>query len=121
MNVREINRKTIQQLFIFIDHLLRLPDNAEDKMYKELKPLIKKEDAHMGLSLEDTAFAKFARKEAREEGIKEGLKEGIEQGEKQKAIEIATRILKKGGAEEEVADITGLPLVDVMRLKERVD
>ncbi|MGM0900701.1 MAG: Rpn family recombination-promoting nuclease/putative transposase [Bacillota bacterium] len=125
MKVRELYRKTVQQLFIFIDHILRLPDNAEGKMYKELKPLIEKEDTHMGLSLEDTAFAKFARKEAREEGLKEGRKEGrkegIEQGEKQKAIEIATRILKKGGSEEEVADITGLPLVEVIRLKGSLD
>jgi hypothetical protein len=133
MNVRELNRKTVQQLFIFIDHILRLPDNAEGKMYIELKPLIEKEDTHMGLSLEDTAFAKFARKEAREEGLKEGMKEGmkeghkegrkegIELGEKQKAIEIATRILKKGGAEEEVADITRLPLVEVRKLKESLD
>lgn len=113
MNVRELNRKTVQQLFIFIDHILRLPDNAESKIYNELKPLIEKEETHLGLSLEDTAYAKFARKEA----LEEGRIEGIEQGEKQKAIEIATRILKKGGSEEEVADITGLPLVEVKKIK----
>jgi predicted transposase/invertase (TIGR01784 family) len=113
MKVGELKRKTIQQLFIFIDHILRLPDNVAGNMYQEFIPLIEKEETYMGLSLEDTPFAKFVRKEAR--------KEGIELGEKQKAIEIATKLLIKGGPDEEVADITGLPLVEVIKLRKSLD
>jgi len=72
MNVRERKRKTIQQLFIIIDHLLRLPEQAEGRLFLELKPLNEKGDSKMGLSLEDTSFAKFFRKEGIEQGIEKG-------------------------------------------------
>ena len=62
----------------------------------------------MGLSLEDTSFAKYLRKEGLEEGMEKGIEKGIVQGEKLKALEIAEKLLKKGFSVEEVADDTGL-------------
>ena len=59
----------------------------------------------MGLSLEDTSFAKFYRKE------------GLKEGEKKKAIEIATRLLSKGFSIEEVAEDTGLTIEEVKKIQ----
>ena len=68
---KEANREILRKLFIFIDHILRLPKQAEDKLVQELKTLIDKEDVDMGLSIEDTSFAKYFRKEGLEEGKRE--------------------------------------------------
>ena len=40
MKEKEANRKILRKLFIFIDHILRLPKQAEDKLVQELKTLI---------------------------------------------------------------------------------
>ncbi len=77
MKEKELKREYLKKLFIFIDHILRLPQEAEGKLIQELKSIMEEEGAYMGLSLEDTSFAKFFR----------------EEGEKQKAIKIATRLL----------------------------
>jgi len=68
---------------------------------------IEMEDFNMGLSFEDTFLAKYLRKE------------GIEQGEKQKALEIAAKLLKKGFSVEEVADDTGLDVEEVRDMQDR--
>ena len=116
---KEANREILRKLFVFIDHILRLPKQAEDKLVQELKPLIDKEDVDMGLSLEDTSFAKYFRKEGLEEGIEKGIEKGIVQGEKLKALEIAAKLLKKGFSVEEVADDTGLDVEEVRDIQDR--
>ena len=116
---KEENRKILRKLFVFIDHILRLPKQAEDKLVQELKTLIDKEDVDMGLSLEDTSFAKYFRKEGLEEGIEKGIEKGIVQGEKQKALEIAAKLLKKGFSVEEVAEDTGLNIEEVKVIQDR--
>lgn len=65
----------------------------------------------MGLSMKDTALAKYY--------INEGEKKGFAEGEKQKALEIAVKLLKKGSSVEDVADITGLSLEQVRVINER--
>ena len=68
----------------------------------------------MGLSLEDTSFAKYFKKE----GFQEGIQEGIEKGEKQKAIEIAKKLLQNGISVEVVADTTGLTMEELNKIQE---
>ncbi|BAF60517.1 hypothetical protein PTH_2336 [Pelotomaculum thermopropionicum SI] len=53
----------------------------------------------------------------RAEGIKEGLKQGIKQGIKEGKLETARAALRKGLPEDVVAEITGLDLETVRRLK----
>ena len=113
INEKEENRKILRKLFVFIDHILRLPKQAEEKLVKELKPLIDKGDDDIGLSFEDTFLAKYLRKE----GLEEGMEKGIEKGEKQKAIEIATKLLNKGFSVEEVAEDTGLDVEEVKNIQ----
>ena len=50
---------------------------------------------------------------------KEGLEEGIDKVEKQKALEIAEKLLKKGFSVEEVADDTGLDVEEVRDIQDR--
>lgn len=58
----------------------------------------------MGLSLEDTSFAKYFMKEGREK----------------EKVEIAVKLLIKGDSIEEVVTITGLPEQKVEELKEKI-
>jgi predicted transposase/invertase (TIGR01784 family) len=119
---KEIKREYIQKLFVFIDHILRLPADVDQKLMQEMRPIIEKEEVSMGLSLDDTSFAKFFRKEGLEEGIEKGIKQGIEkgieQGIEQNKIDTAVRLLEKDNSVEFVAEITGLSIVEVKRLKE---
>ncbi|WP_394234181.1 hypothetical protein [Niallia oryzisoli] len=101
MKKKEVNREYIQKLFIFIDYILRLPKKAEDKLYQEIIPLVEKEETGMGLSLENTPFAKFL--------------------QKQKAIEIATRLLQNGFSVEEVVKYTGLEKEDVCKIQKGIE
>ncbi|WNS76075.1 hypothetical protein RRV45_03425 [Bacillus sp. DTU_2020_1000418_1_SI_GHA_SEK_038] len=66
----------------------------------------------MGLSLEDTSFARYFRKE----GFEEGKAEGKEEGEKQKTIEIAKNLLKMNISIESICEATGLTLEEVKGL-----
>ncbi|HLU22127.1 MAG TPA: hypothetical protein VKZ77_06545 [Bacillaceae bacterium] len=109
---KEIKREYIQKLFTFIDHIMRLPDEVDMKLVQEMKPIIEKEGKGMGLSLDDTSFAKFYRKE----GLEEGLKKGKAEGEKQKAQEIAIKLLQKGESIEDVSDTTGLSHEEIKSL-----
>lgn len=100
-------RECIHKLLSFIEHLLRLPDDMDIKLLHDIKPIIEKEDTMMGLSLNDTSIARFFRKEGKEEG------------EKQKAIEIALKLISKGETIEEVSSLTGLSIEEVKLLSEK--
>lgn len=104
---KEMKREYIQKLFVFIDHIIRLLEEAGLQLIRDLEPIMEKEAEQMGLSMKDTSFAKYYLKEGKREGIKEGK------------IEIAVRLLKKEHSVEDVAEITGLPLKEVRELKEK--
>ena len=59
---------------------------------------------------------KFA--EGRAEGIAEGRAEGIAKGRAEGIVEVAKKMLDKGMSAEVVADMTGLSLDQVSRLKQ---
>lgn len=83
---KEIRREYVNKLFIFIDHILRLPEAEEKRITQEIRPLIK-EESFMALSFETTYLAKYLREEwkekGKEEGLEEGRKEGLEEGRKE--------------------------------------
>ena len=55
------------------------------------------------------------------EGLEQGLQEGLEQGAQQKAVEAATNLLRmKVLTPEQIAQGTGLPLDEVLALKEQL-
>lgn len=106
---KDTKKEYIQRLFIFIDHLLTLPKEIEHTFIRELSPIIEREGTNLGLSLEDTSFAKYYLREGKEKGRMEGKLE--------KAIEIAKKLLAKGASIEDIAEITDLPVSDVKKLK----
>ncbi len=108
---KEMKRKYIQKLFVFIDHILRLPEDADSRLIRDMKPILEKEAVMMGLSLKDTSFARYYLEEGKKEGKKEGLKEG--------KTEIAFRLLEKGHSIEDVAEITGFSIQEIKGLKEK--
>ncbi|WHY80893.1 hypothetical protein QNH23_13350 [Siminovitchia fortis] len=65
----------------------------------------------MGLSMKDTFLAKYYMKEGEKKGIEVGIKEG--------KVEIAVRLLGRGESADDVAEITGLTLEEVERIKDR--
>ncbi len=75
-----------------------------------------KEDLHYQASMFDSSFGEgFV--EGEKKGVEKGRVEGIEKGEKQKAIEIAKKSLLKGLDIEIVADLTGLSIEDIKKIK----
>ena len=46
-----------------------------------------------------------------------GYEEGIEEGSKQKAYEIAKKMLKKGNSIKDICDITGLSIEEIEELR----
>lgn len=63
-------------------------------------------------------LAKWSDYIAENKGYEEGRAEGIEEGSKQKAYEIAKKMLKKGNSIEDICDITGLSIEEIEQLKE---
>ena len=61
-----------------------------------------------------TSFERRGRKEGRKEGRQQGRVEGLEQGEQKAKREIAQRLLAKGMPPEQVADLSGLPLAEII-------
>ncbi|MFS0644090.1 hypothetical protein [Siminovitchia sp. 179-K 8D1 HS] len=104
---KEMKREYIQKLFVFIDHVLRLPEETEWRLVNDLKPIIQKEAVQMGLSMKDTFLAKYY--------MNEGEKKGKIEGK----IEIAVRLMEKGYCVEDAADITGLSIEEIKRIKDR--
>ena len=66
---------------------------------------------------EKTKFAE-GRAEGRAEGIAEGRAEGIAEGRAEGFMEVAKKMLDKGMSAEVVADMTGLSLDEVFKLKQ---
>jgi len=116
MRVREENKEIVKKLFIFIDHLLKIPQEAQDKLVQELKPIIDQEGVKLGLSLEDTSFAKYFKKE----GFEEGIEKGIEKGRKEGAREIAKKLLQSGFTMEVVAENTGVTVEELKEIQKEI-
>ncbi len=94
-------RKYIQKLLIFIDHIIRLPEDEDVFLLTQLKPLIEREDIRMGLSFDDTSIAKYFKNL------------GIE--EERRAL--ALKMLEDGLDLSLIAKYTGLSLEEIQRLQ----
>jgi hypothetical protein len=50
-------------------------------------------------------------------GLRQGEAIGLEKGEAKKALAVALGLLARGMAPEDIAEITGLPVADILRLR----
>ena len=114
---------------------LKIKNKELDKAIEKLEYMSKKdEERHIVDSLKDyerdyyndTKTAKEeGLKEGKEEGLKEGLDKGLKEGldkglkegEKNKSIEIAKNMLKKGYKIEDISELSGLSLDEIEELK----
>lgn len=108
-------RAYVQKLLIFVDHIIRLPEDENVALLTELEPLIEREDIGMGLSLEDTSFAKYFKNLGREEGIEKGMEKGRE--EEKRAL--ALKMLEDGLDLSLITKYTGFSLEELKRLQEQ--
>lgn len=111
---KDEKREYIQKLLIFIDHIIRLPEDEDAALLTQLKPLIEREDITVGLSFDDTSIAKYFKNLGREEGRKEGWEEGREEEKR----EIAQKLLKEGVEITIIVRASGLTREEVEELKQ---
>ncbi|MCR5387224.1 MAG: Rpn family recombination-promoting nuclease/putative transposase [Treponema sp.] len=100
-------------------HYIHTNEPAEDDFSKRLEDYVKKiknsekfRRDYAAMNLHDRDIMRLAKQE--------GLAEGITQGTQQKAIEAAEKALEMNLTVEQAAEITGLPLEQVLELKKQV-
>lgn len=96
-------------------------DKMMDSVKREMKGLMEEIDGI--LYYDEAKLQKAIEKEmaekGRAEGLEQGLKEGLEQGRKENSYEIAKNLLALGvNTMEQIAEVTGLPLEEVKKIKE---
>ncbi len=71
----------------------------------------------MGLSLDDTSFARYYKKLGQEEGRVEGKAEGKAEGEKQRTIEFVKNLLELNASIEIISKATNLTEDEINTIK----
>ena len=70
---------------------------------------------------DEEVFKQNVREDGYLEGLEEGMAKGVEKGTSQKAIEDAENFLKLGvGTVEQISQAIGLPLEQVLQIKENL-
>ncbi len=68
--------------------------------------------------LSDKASLQTAKLKGREEGIQEGLQQGVQKGKQEEKFDVARRMLAKGNSVEDAAEIAGLSVEKVSKLRQ---
>ena len=126
--------ESIFERFIYVlkhmDILQRMPWMAQDAVFKKLSEIAevgsldREERLRYDESLRhyrDTIVVmegQFMEGERKglEKGRAEGRAEGFAEGEKQRSVDIARKMKAKGMSDEEISEMTGLPLSDIQNL-----
>lgn len=111
-----LDRKKIERLFIFIDHVIELQEEETEALVYEITPMIEKEGKEMSLSLEDTSFAKYYKRIGKEEGREEGIKEGEAKGMILGQKEVARKMLQEGYSIDVITKLTELSKEEIENL-----
>ena len=88
---------------------LRGDKNMKERFESHMKFVLNK---NTDISIARNDGIKIGRKEGRDEGIKVG----IEKGEKNKSIEIARNMLKRGYNITEISELSGLSIEEIKKL-----
>ncbi len=116
-----MNRETISALYNFIDWMMNLPEELEDKIYQEI---VKTEEEHQ-MAVLSTAERigrqkgiREGRQEGRQEGLQEGLREGLQQGLHKAIADILEIKFGEAGVElaKKIVSITSIELLENLRL-----
>ncbi|MFD1349903.1 Rpn family recombination-promoting nuclease/putative transposase [Oceanobacillus caeni] len=103
----ELNPAKMELIYGFFETYLKLNDKEEEQMNKEVSKL-PKEEADRILELPNSYI---------EKGIEIGIKEGIEKEREQ----VVHNMLKKGLSLELIAEVSGLSIDKVVKIKDNLD
>ncbi|MGY4690933.1 transposase [Salibacterium sp. K-3] len=116
-----IDRAKFTLLTGFFETYLTLTPSEEETLREEVKAMEKQESdkvMEIMVSYEKKGMEK-GWKQGKKEGKEKGKKEGIEQGKEIKQMETASAMLKKDMDIDLIAEITGLPTEEILRLKDK--
>lgn len=101
------DEKFLTALIYFVDYLLQVPEEWNEKLKVELEPMIKEGEAYMkGFKrLKDTPTFGLIYKEAEEKGREE----------------VAKRLINKNFSDTEVSDLTGLDMEKIVKLRKMMN
>lgn len=105
------NKEQIRTLLKFVDWIIRLPDELQDKLKKEI---IKIEEEYKMLYV--PSWERSAQQKGEQIGEKRGEKRGIRLGKKEEKLETAKRMLSDGLNIETIRKYTGLPEKEIRAL-----
>jgi len=113
----------LSALLYFIDYLLQIPSELEERLTDEpIEELRKEEVKIMGMErLRDTpTFGRLLRnleEEAIKKGLEQGKREGKEEGKQEAEKEFAQRLLKQGLSDDAISNLTNLKLEEIKELR----
>ncbi|MBN2533485.1 MAG: hypothetical protein JXB88_11355, partial [Spirochaetales bacterium] len=106
------DKNQVRQVFNFIDWLISLPLDLEEKIIDEV---IKIEE------VEKMTYVTNAERIGEKRGKKRGIEIGEKRGEKRGIKKIATKMLKRGDSVEDVMEVTDLTREEVLAIKQEMD
>ena len=112
------NKKEVQNLFKFIDWVISLSEEYENKIAEEVLKLEEVKKMPYVSTLEKLAEER-GKKEGEKRGIEKGKKEGIKEGKKRAKIEIAKSLLQAKVNIDIIVISTGLTIEEIKSLKYR--
>src|SRR5699024_11160312 len=108
LRTKLLNEIYLSALLYFIDYILQIPPEWDEKLYESL-PLelkTKEEGKVMGMEkLKDTPTFGRLYRDWKAEGKKEGKAEGMKEGKKEAEKNIAQKLLKRNISDEEISQI----------------
>ena len=126
----------LSALLYFIDYILQIPPELQEKLHDALPLEIKKKGAKiMGMErlrdtptfgrvfreIEEEATKKGLEKgmaEGMEKGIEKGMEKGKEKGKKEAEKRFAKKLLQKDYSDEEISQLTDLELEEVKKMRD---
>jgi predicted transposase/invertase (TIGR01784 family) len=114
----------LSALLYFIDFILKIPPEWNEKLYASLPLALKKKEEGklMGMEkLKDTPTFGRLYRDWKAEGVEEGKREGRREGKKEAEKNFARKLLERNFSDEEITQLTELKIEEVKRLRESLD
>ncbi|ASK62230.1 hypothetical protein CFK37_08675 [Virgibacillus phasianinus] len=118
----EHTRTYLSALFHFIDNILQVSNELEEKLEEDIIPYIRKGAEQQMLAGRKSnpwtkVLAEFEEK-GLERGLERGIEKGIAKGREEAAKDFAKELIRKDFQNEQIMELTKLDLVEVEKLRE---
>ncbi|MEW9678023.1 hypothetical protein ABRT01_18040 [Lentibacillus sp. L22] len=122
-NEQEKPRLYLYALFYFIDYLLKIPKDLQQKLEHNITDFVEKEEIENmqagNMEASPTLAAIF--KEYERLGLEKGMEKGMEEGVKKERKDIAKKLIHDGFSDEKIMELTELSLEEIESLKKSLD